>query len=147
MPADASPAPRGPTFTHRLRARFAETDAMGVIHHAAYLGYLEAARVELLRAVGHPYDGVRASGIDFAVVDVQVHYMRPVVFDDQVAVELWVRAASRAAFEIAYVVRVGDRRCATAVTRHAAVGPDGHPRRLPAWVTELAASEEHLPRR
>jgi len=147
MPANASPHLEGPPFTHRLRARFAETDAMGVIHHAAYLGYLEAARVELLRAVGHPYDAVRASGIDFAVVDVHVHYKRPVVFDDQVSVDLWVCGASRAAFEIAYVVRVGDQQCATAVTRHAAVGPDGHPRRLPAWVSELAGTEEHLPLR
>ena len=29
---------------------------MGVIHHAAYLPYLEEARVEFLRALGHPYD-------------------------------------------------------------------------------------------
>ena len=47
------------SFTHRLRTRFAETDAMGIIHHAAYLPYLEEARVEYLRAIGHPYDRVR----------------------------------------------------------------------------------------
>ncbi len=36
-------------FTHRLRTRFAETDAMGIIHHAAYLPYLEEARVAYLQ--------------------------------------------------------------------------------------------------
>ena len=41
-------------FCHRVRVRFAETDAMGVVHHAAYLPYLEAARVEFLRSVGRP---------------------------------------------------------------------------------------------
>ena len=46
-------------FAHRLRTRFAETDAMGIIHHAAYLPYLEEARVEYLRSIGHPYDTVR----------------------------------------------------------------------------------------
>ena len=49
-------------FSHRLRTRFAETDAMGVVHHAAYLPYLEEARVEYLRSIGHPYDAVRAGG-------------------------------------------------------------------------------------
>ncbi len=44
-PTDPSAYP----FTHRLRVRFAETDAQGVVHHAAYLVYLEAARVEYLR--------------------------------------------------------------------------------------------------
>src|SRR5438094_4141902 len=47
--ADAYP------FHQRIRVRFAETDAMGVVHHAAYLPYLESARVEYLRSVGHPY--------------------------------------------------------------------------------------------
>src|ERR1700733_9253812 len=47
-------------FVHRLRTRFAETDAMGVIHHASYLPYLEETRVEYLRSIGHPYDAVRA---------------------------------------------------------------------------------------
>jgi acyl-CoA thioester hydrolase len=41
-------------FGHRLRVRFAETDAMSVVHHAAYLPYLEVARVEYLRDRGHP---------------------------------------------------------------------------------------------
>jgi acyl-CoA thioester hydrolase len=51
-------------FAHRLRTRFAETDAMGVVHHAAYLPYLEEARVEFLRSIGHPYDQVRADAAD-----------------------------------------------------------------------------------
>lgn len=141
MPETAAPASKRPGFTHLLRARFAETDAMGVIHHGAYLSYLEAARVELLRSLGHPYDQIRASGTDFAVVDLQVHYERPIVFDDEVAVEVWLRTSSRASFEIAYELRVAGRRCATALTRHAAVARDGRPRRLPAWIATLLASE------
>ncbi|MDA8269566.1 MAG: thioesterase family protein [Actinomycetota bacterium] len=126
-------------FTHRLRARFAETDAMGVVHHASYAAWLEAARVELLRAAGHPYGEVRAAGIDLVVVDLRLHYERPVRFDDDVAVTVWLGAASRAAFELGYVVSVGGERRVTATSRHAAVGLDGRPRRLPRWIEELAA--------
>src|SRR5271167_3930202 len=62
------------SFTHRLRTRFAETDAMGIIHHAAYLPYLEEARVEYLRSIGHPYDVVRSGGVDVAVLEVALRY-------------------------------------------------------------------------
>ena len=47
LPADYS-------FVHGLRVRFAETDAMGIVHHSRYLPYLEEARVEYLRSLGHP---------------------------------------------------------------------------------------------
>jgi len=35
---------------------------MGIVHHGAYLTYLEAARVEYLRALGYPYERVRDEG-------------------------------------------------------------------------------------
>ena len=40
-------------FAHVLRVRFAETDAMGVVHHASHLPWLEEARVALLAHGGH----------------------------------------------------------------------------------------------
>ena len=42
-------------FHHRIRVRFAETDAMGIVHHAAYLPYLESARVEYMREIGRAH--------------------------------------------------------------------------------------------
>jgi acyl-CoA thioester hydrolase len=126
------------TFTHRLRTRFAETDAMGVVHHAAYLPYLEEARVEYLRSIGHPYDAVRAGdddgGREFPVLEVVVHYRRPLRFDDEVDVGLRVGAVTRTTFQIAYLVSVGGEARATAVTVHGCVDGRGRPTRLPDWV-------------
>ena len=51
-----------------LRVRYCETDAMGIVHHAAYLPYLEEARVAWLRSIGHAYDTIRAEGVDFGVL-------------------------------------------------------------------------------
>ncbi len=131
-------------FVHRLRTRFAETDAMGIIHHAAYLPYLEEARVEYLKAIGHPYDEVRGAsdgdgappgdGRDFAVLEASVHYRRPLRFDDEVDVALRVGAVTRATFQIAYLLSVGGEARATAVTVHGCVDRQGRPARLPAWV-------------
>ncbi len=128
-------------FTHRLRTRFAETDAMGIIHHAAYLPYLEEARVAYLRAIGHPYDAVRAGsdssaadGRDFAVLEASVQYRKPLRFDDEVDVSLRIGAVTGTTFQIAYLVSSGGEARATAVTVHGCVDGRGRPTRLPAWV-------------
>jgi acyl-CoA thioester hydrolase len=131
------------SFTHRLRTRFAETDAMGIIHHAAYLPYLEEARVEYLRAIGHPYDSVRGGEAgdarEFPVLEASVHYRRPLHFDDQVEVSLRIGAVRGATFQIAYLLAVGDEPRATAVTVHGCVDGIGRPARLPAWVAETVS--------
>jgi acyl-CoA thioester hydrolase len=121
-------------FRHRLRVRFAETDAMGIVHHAAYLPYLEAARVEYLRAAGHPYVELRAEGVDFAVLEVAVSYLSPLHFDDVVDVHVSLAAVARASFQIAYLLTAQDRPAATAVSVHGCVRPDGRPTRLPDWL-------------
>jgi len=125
-------------FTHRLRTRFAETDAMGIVHHAAYLPYLEEARVEYLRSVGHPYDSLRGGAPDdardFPVLEASVRYRRPLRFDDAVDVSLRVGAVRGATFQIAYLLTVGGEERATAVTVHGCVDGRGRPVRLPAWV-------------
>jgi acyl-CoA thioester hydrolase len=130
-------------FRHRLRTRFAETDAMGVVHHAAYLPYLEETRVEYLRSIGHPYDAVRAAGDDgtgpeasreFPVLELSVQYRRPLRFDDEVDVALHVGAVTRTTFQIAYLLTVGGELRATAVTVHGCVDGRGRAHRLPAWV-------------
>lgn len=126
-------------FVHRVRTRFAETDAMGIIHHAAYLAYLEEARVAYLRHIGHPYDDVRGGGLDIAVLEAAVQYRAPLRFDDEVEVHLWAGAATRTTFQIAYLLTVGGAVRATAVTVHGCVDGDGKATRMPAWVGETFA--------
>jgi acyl-CoA thioester hydrolase len=128
--------PEDYVFTHRLRTRFAETDAMGIVHHAAYLPYLEEARVEYLKSIGHPYEEVRATGVDFATLEASVHYRKALYFDDEVDVALVVGAVTRATFQVAYLLSVGTEVRATAVTVHGAVDRNGRPARLPSWWRE-----------
>ena len=130
LPADYS-------FVHRLRVRFAETDAMGIVHHSRYLPYLEEARVEYLRSLGHPYVELRAEGVDYAVLEAFVQYRRPLRFDEVVQVHLRFGAATRASFQMAYLLTVGDEVRATAVTVHGCVNAAGKPVRMPAWLLAL----------
>jgi acyl-CoA thioester hydrolase len=129
-----------------MRVRFAETDAMGIVHHGAYLAYLEEARVEYLRAIEHPYDAVRLEGIDFAVLEAYVRYLRPLRFDDRFTVHLVLGAATRATFQMGYLLSVDGRAHATGVTVHGCVDPDGRPVRMPGWLAEMAEIAEEARR-
>ena len=124
-------------FAHPIRVRFPETDAMGIVHHSRYLPYLEEARVEYLRHLGHPYDKLREEGVDYAVLEAYVQYRQPLRFDDMVQVHLVMGGATRATFQIAYLLTVDGQVRATAVTVHGCVNTDGRPVRLPAWLTAL----------
>jgi len=114
-------------FVHRIRTRFAETDAMGIIHHGAYAPYLEEARAALLRHAGHAYDEVRLGGIDFSVLELYVRYRRPLRFDEVV---------TRTTFQVAYLLQVEGETRSTAVTVHGAVDLSGRPARMPGWLVE-----------
>jgi acyl-CoA thioester hydrolase len=136
---DPSLDPADYAFAHPVRARFAETDAMGVVHHAAYLPYLEEARVAYLRALGHPYTVMRAEGIDAAVLEVFVAYRRPLRFDDVVTVHLRLGATTAATFQLAYLLTVDGEARATAVTVHGCLTAEGRPTRVPGWLRGLVA--------
>ena len=125
------------SFAHPIRTRFAETDAMGVIHHGAYVTYLEEARAALLRHRGHPYDEVRADGIDLAVLELYVRYRRALHFDEVVDVHVMLGRLTRTSFQVGYLLTVAGETRATAVTVHGAVDAEGRGRRLPPWLAEL----------
>ncbi len=123
-------------FSHQIRTRFAETDAMGVIHHRSYLLYMEEARVAYLRHLGHPYGEVRQDGAEFPVLEIAVSYRKPLRFDEEVVVHLWAGAVTGTTFQIAYLLTVGAEARATAVSVHGCVDGRGRGSRLPAWVGE-----------
>jgi acyl-CoA thioester hydrolase len=129
-------------FAHRLRVRFAETDAMGIVHHSNYLVYLEAARVEYLRSIGHPYVELRSDGVDYAVLECFVQYRSPLRFDEEVDVYLAIASATRTTFQMGYLLTVGGEVRATGATVHGCVTADGRPTRLPAWLVQRGMSAD-----
>jgi len=131
-------------FAHPVRVRFAETDAMGVVHHAAYIPWLEEARVELLASAGHSYAEVHDGGLDLAVVEIQMRYRRAVRFGDPVVVHAGMAAASRSVIQLAYLVVAAGEVAASAVTTHACVDPQGRPLRVPEWLGALATGPTAL---
>ena len=125
------------SFVHDVRVRFAETDAMGIVHHASYLPYLEEARVAYLRSIDHDYVSVRESGVNFAIIEVALKYIGACYFDDVVTVHLTLGSRTRATFQIAYLLTVRGEARLTAVTAHGCIDSHGRPTRMPRWLTDL----------
>ena len=105
--------------------RFAETDAMGIVHHSRYLPIMEEARVAYLRHIGHPYQSIREEGIEMAVLEVFLQYRQPMRFDDVVDVHVTLAPVERASFQMAYLLTVDGQVRATGVTVHGCITPTG----------------------
>ena len=65
-----------------IRVRYAETDRMGLLHHANYLVYFEEGRTELLRSQGLAYRDLEDQGFLLVLTKLQVRYRSPARYDD-----------------------------------------------------------------
>jgi acyl-CoA thioester hydrolase len=65
-----------------IRVRYAETDRMGLLHHANYLVYFEQGRTELLRSQGYAYRDLEDQGYLLVLTKLEVKYRSPARYDD-----------------------------------------------------------------
>lgn len=85
LQADAFP------LRHRLRVRYSEIDAQGVVFNAHYLTYFDTALNEAFREPPLNWmDKVRESGCDVQLVKSLVEYKAPLHFDEEFEVGLRV---------------------------------------------------------
>lgn len=114
-----------------FRVRYAETDAMGYLHHAKYWEYFEDARTELLKRNGFRYRDLEAQGVFFVVYKASCTYLRPIRYDDLVTVTVTVERVTRTRVDHSYIVsRNGEKMCEAASTL-ACVNREGRPQLMP----------------
>lgn len=122
----------------RVRARYPETDRMGVVHHSHYLVWFEIGRTELLRELGMPYASLEAEHLFMPVIEVGARYRAPVRYDEEVDVETALEEITGVQVRFGYRLlrHPGGESVATGFSRHAAVNEKGRPRRLPQNLRE-----------
>ncbi len=86
----------------QIRVRYAETDQMGVVHHASYLIYMEEGRTALMRQLGFPYEGVEERGFAMAVRKLDVRYRQFARYGDEIRVRTTVERLRGASIVYAY---------------------------------------------
>ena len=65
-------------FSLAARVYWEDTDGGGIVYYANYLRFLERARTEWLRSLGHAQQTLaRTPGILFAVAGLSIEYRRP----------------------------------------------------------------------
>lgn len=119
--------------TVKLRARFAETDAMRVVHHTEYFVWFEVARTELLRSLGLPYTEIQKRGFYMPLVEAFAKYMAPARYEDEVEVRIRASKIGRSSIRFDYdVTKVPGRELlSTGHTVHVLVGSDGKAKKIP----------------
>jgi acyl-CoA thioester hydrolase len=88
-----------------LRVRYAETDAMGIVHHANYLIWFEVGRGEYFRALGQDYVGWEQDGYLLPVTEARVRYHSPARFGDLISVRTWLERVRSRSIKLGYDVR------------------------------------------
>jgi acyl-CoA thioester hydrolase len=119
----------------QVRVRYAETDRMGLLHHANYLVYFEQARTELLRAGGRTYKDMEDGGYFLVVAKMEVKYKLPAHYDDVLTIRTTITRTTPVRIEQKYEVLRAGTLLAEGFSTLACVGRDGKLREMPAWLT------------
>lgn len=77
-------------FTHTMRVRYAECDALGVVFNAHYLMYLDLTMTELFRVALGGYRRLIENELDMVVADVHLRFHAPARFDEKIVLEATV---------------------------------------------------------
>ena len=111
-------------FETSIQVRYAETDAMGVVHHSRYFVWLELARVEWLKSLGINYKEMEQQGFFLPVVQADLSYKAPAFFDDEIRIVLFPpEDYQRARFTINYQLFRGEILIAKGFSVHAFINP------------------------
>lgn len=129
-------------FTWRARVYWEDTDGGGVVFYANYLKFMERARTEWLRAMGHAQSELAEKhGFVFAVVEAHVKYRRPARLDDEIDISCEPVPEGSATIRFRQVIRRGETTLVEGDVRVACVDARTfRPRRLPDFINVTTGS-------
>ena len=125
-----------PTGEIQIRVRYAETDRMGLLHHANYLVYFEQGRTELLRQIGRSYKDVEDAGFFLVLAKVEVRYRQPARYDDLLTLRTTVTRRTPVRIEHEYQVLREGELLAEGSSTLACVDAKGNLQAMPDWLLE-----------
>lgn len=126
-----------PPFRHRIRVRYSECDAQGVVFNAHYLSYFDLAITELWREALGSYQAMTARGVDIVVAEANVRYFSPARFDDEIALGVEVVRLGTTSLTSRMTVERGPELLAEGLMRHVFVDmASGGKTEIPADIRE-----------
>ena len=101
-----------------IEVRYAETDQMGVVHHANYLVWFELARTSLCTRTGYHYADIERLGYLLMVSGIHASYRGAARYGDTIKVTSWVDRLASRALNFAYEVRRDGEILVSGVSEH-----------------------------
>jgi acyl-CoA thioester hydrolase len=83
---NANGCAQGLSENYSLSVPFFDVDSMNIVWHGNYCKYLELARCKLLDKIGYNYRAMAESGFLFPIVDMQIKYIKPIVFEQAIVI-------------------------------------------------------------
>jgi acyl-CoA thioester hydrolase len=114
-----------------VRVRYAETDRMGLLHHANYFVYFEMGRTEFLRHKGLSYREIEDAGHLLVIVDIGCKFKRPAYYDDLLTIRTTVARITHVKIVHNYQILRDGQLLAEGHSTLACVDRDGKPQALP----------------
>lgn len=115
----------------QIRVRYAETDRMGLLHHANYFVYFEMGRTELLRERGFSYREIEDAGHFLVIVDIGCKFKRPAYYDDLLTLRTIVERVTHVKIVHRYEILRDGLLLAEGHSTLACVDREGKPQALP----------------
>jgi len=77
---------QGLSEDYHFSVPFFDVDSMNIVWHGNYCKYLELARCKLLDKIGYNYRAMAESGFLFPIVDMQIKYVKPIIFEQAIVI-------------------------------------------------------------
>jgi len=141
-------ATRNDLIETTFRVRYAETDQMGIVHHASYVVWLEEGRSQWMRAHGNSYAHFEKEGLLLVVSELCLRYKQPARYDQRVTVRCWVESVRSRQIRFSYEVVDAETGAVfvNGYTQHTCLDRDGEVIRIPAkWQGFLRQSTPPQP--
>lgn len=117
-----------------IRVRYAETDRMGLVHHANYLVYFEQGRIELLRSSGYSYKDLEDKGYLLVLTKLEIRYHKPGRYDDLLTLRTTVVRTTTVRIDHRYELFCDGQLLTEGSSTLACVDRTGRPQALPEFL-------------
>ena len=97
-------------FRTYVTARYAETDQMGIIHHAVYPVWYEMARTEFIKETGFTYSEIEAKGILLPIRELNCTYLKPAFYEDKLIIQTTIKQCTPVRISFAYEIFRGSEK-------------------------------------
>ena len=111
----------GDEFSWPVRVFIEDTDAGGIVYYVNYLKFMERARTEYLRSMGHNKAGANPGSHQFVVHAADIKYKKPAYLDDELCVTAAVTKCTAASVWFSQSVWRGEVLLSEAVIKIACV--------------------------